>query len=134
MAQSDISRYLELKPGDMEAQKLQRDARVRQYSGNRIDSKELIREVQYLLGKLGYSPGKVDGQMGGKTRRAVRSFQQDQGLSINGKLTAELLTQLEDRLVQKQSPKPATTTQSKSMDDLEGLGDLSNFSIWSLGI
>jgi len=127
MAQSDISRYLELKPGDMEAQKLQRDARVRQYSGNRIDSKELIREVQYLLGKLGYSPGKVDGQMGGKTRRAVRSFQQDQGLSINGKLTAELLTQLEDRLVQKQSPKPATTTQSKSMDDLEGLGDLSNF-------
>jgi N-acetylmuramoyl-L-alanine amidase len=45
---------------------------------------ETIREKQELLQRLGYNPGPVDGLMGSKTERAIKSFQKDVGLVQDG--------------------------------------------------
>ena len=49
-----------------------------------------IARVQAALHKLGYNVGKVDGKLGSKTRAAIRSFQKEHHLSVNGKITPEL--------------------------------------------
>ena len=40
--------------------------------------------VQKALLKAGYDPGKIDGQMGNRTKAALRRFQTDQGLFADG--------------------------------------------------
>jgi Putative peptidoglycan binding domain/Domain of unknown function (DUF4189) len=42
--------------------------------------------AQELLQRLGYEPGPADGDMGPKTRTAMRSFQKDMGLEQTGEL------------------------------------------------
>jgi peptidoglycan hydrolase-like protein with peptidoglycan-binding domain len=42
------------------------------------------RGVQQALVKAGYDPGKIDGQLGGKSKSALRAFQKDHGLSPDG--------------------------------------------------
>ncbi|MEZ5858607.1 MAG: peptidoglycan-binding domain-containing protein [Geminicoccaceae bacterium] len=53
-----------------------------------------MREVQSLLGSLGYDPGPVDGIMGQKTRAAIRGFQEVAGLSVDGNVTEVLVAAL----------------------------------------
>ncbi len=45
---------------------------------------DAVREAQRLLGRLGYDAGPADGRMGERTRTAIRRFQADQGLSVDG--------------------------------------------------
>jgi peptidoglycan hydrolase-like protein with peptidoglycan-binding domain len=45
---------------------------------------EAVRQLQQALKDLGYDPGGVDGQFGGKTESAVRAFQGDRGLTVDG--------------------------------------------------
>ena len=40
-----------------------------------------IEEIQVLLDIYGYDPGRIDGVLGGKTRRAVDKFQKDNNLT-----------------------------------------------------
>lgn len=47
------------------------------------------REVQSRLSTLGYRTGTVDGVFGANTRRALASWQQDEGLRVTGYLTAD---------------------------------------------
>jgi uncharacterized protein len=54
------------------------------------------REVQQLLADLGYNPGPVDGVIGPQTRAAVRDFQADVGLSVDGEISDELYAALTD--------------------------------------
>lgn len=42
-----------------------------------------VEEIQALLDLYGYSPGKVDGAMGLRTREAIARFQRDNGLEEN---------------------------------------------------
>ena len=51
----------------------------------------VIREIQSRLQRLGYSPGEVDGQAGPRTARAVEAFQRAQGVSVDGRLSLDLL-------------------------------------------
>lgn len=44
-----------------------------------------VKKLQQGLQKLGYDPGPADGMLGSKTRAALRTFQQDNGLKIDGK-------------------------------------------------
>jgi len=57
-------------------------------------SHDIIRAVQKLLTQQGLNPGPVDGRMGRKTRRAIRQFQRQVGMTVDGKITEELLQQL----------------------------------------
>jgi len=49
-----------------------------------------VKTVQSNLAALGYHPGPVDGLAGAQTRAAVRRYQADNGLPVNGKLSPEL--------------------------------------------
>ena len=52
------------------------------------------RKVQELLAAKGYSVGTIDGVVGGRTRSAIRSFQEAQGLPADGHASALLLKRL----------------------------------------
>ena len=59
----------------------------------------LVREIQFMLLRLGMEPGPIDGVIGPQTTRAWRKFQQDTGLPqvdlVNGnKIPATALTRL----------------------------------------
>lgn len=55
-----------------------------------------LREAQQRLAALGYRPGAADGKTGPRTREALKSFQQDQGLPPSGVLDAETMQRLRD--------------------------------------
>ena len=67
-------------------------------SSNRVHAliytKGQIKEVQQILYELGYKPGKVDGLMGKKTRKAIRGFQKTHKLKSDGLLTDHLFQKL----------------------------------------
>ncbi len=53
-----------------------------------------VTQAQKYLRQLGYNPGPVDGVGGAKTSAAVRRFQSDRGLNVDGEVTASLLMAL----------------------------------------
>lgn len=53
-----------------------------------------LRGIQKALLDHGYDPGPVDGSMGPRTQRAIRDYQQDAGLPIDGVATKALLDHL----------------------------------------
>src|SRR4051794_12494210 len=50
--------------------------------------------VQVALDKAGFSPGVIDGTMGGLTQQALRGFQEAKGLKVTGEADAETLAAL----------------------------------------
>jgi len=54
----------------------------------------LIRAVQEKLNSMGFDAGTADGIIGPNTRRAIRSFQHDKGMEIDGQISSVLLKQL----------------------------------------
>jgi len=57
-----------------------------------------ISEIQEALVELGYKLGPVDGQMGEKTRSAIKAFEREVGLPITGKISAGLSKSINLRL------------------------------------
>jgi Putative peptidoglycan binding domain len=53
------------------------------------DSAEIL--VQDSLARRGYYGGQVDGVIGPETRGAIREFQHDYGLTVNGRITPQLV-------------------------------------------
>jgi hypothetical protein len=56
--------------------------------------RDTIREAQRALNEKGFSPGAPDGIMGPHTERALRDFQQAQGLGVTGTLDGQTLSAL----------------------------------------
>lgn len=56
---------------------------------------ETVAGIQSRLSYLGYNPGPADGIYGKRTARAIRAFQKDHGLQVDGQIT----TALEDRIL-----------------------------------
>ena len=54
-----------------------------------------VKAIQRVLADLGYSPGPVDGEMGDATVRAISAFQRERKIAETGKITPELLSELE---------------------------------------
>lgn len=53
-----------------------------------------VASIQMNLNDLGYDAGRVDGRIGPKTREAIRNFQRDHGLFVDGRATPELADRL----------------------------------------
>jgi Putative peptidoglycan binding domain len=59
-----------------------------------VPSPDFIMSLQRELKRAGYDPGGTDGKMGPMTRRALRRFQEAQGLSPTGEADIPTLTRL----------------------------------------
>lgn len=59
-----------------------------------IDGSDRVAAIQEGLSKLGYDVGVVDGIYGSRTESAIKSFQQDYGMSVDGKVSSILLDQI----------------------------------------
>ncbi|MCP5373202.1 MAG: peptidoglycan-binding protein [Hyphomicrobiales bacterium] len=59
-----------------------------------------------MLHDLGYGPGRDDGVIDAATRDAVRRFQRDTGLAVDGRVTPGLV----DRLMRRLQPGGGETT------------------------
>jgi peptidoglycan hydrolase-like protein with peptidoglycan-binding domain len=57
-------------------------------------AEQLIGSMQHALAALGYQPGRLDGQLGEETSRAIREFEMDKGLVPKGRISAELMLRL----------------------------------------
>jgi peptidoglycan hydrolase-like protein with peptidoglycan-binding domain len=55
-----------------------------------------IKQVQRLLAASGYRPGPADGRLNADTVAAIRAFEQDQGLSAKGRISAEIVARLQN--------------------------------------
>jgi peptidoglycan hydrolase-like protein with peptidoglycan-binding domain len=62
-----------------------------------VTSRSLISDIQQALSDLGYEPGPIDGIVGPRTRAAIRAYQQDAGLPVNGKADEALMASLDSR-------------------------------------
>jgi len=51
-----------------------------------IDNPEITRQVQQELTREGFYRGAIDGIIGGRTSDAIREYQQDRGLAVNGRV------------------------------------------------
>lgn len=49
-----------------------------------ISFEQLVTDIQRMLTELGYRPGPVDGAMGERTRQAIRRYQSNTGLAVDG--------------------------------------------------
>jgi peptidoglycan hydrolase-like protein with peptidoglycan-binding domain len=54
-----------------------------------------VRHAQETLEELGYPVGGTDGQLGARTRTAIRNFQRDKGLNATGQLDEETAAALD---------------------------------------
>ena len=57
-----------------------------------------VHAVQRALNDLGYAAGTADGQMGSKTRAAIRAYQIDKGLPPSGEPSRSLYGHLQNNL------------------------------------
>jgi len=53
-----------------------------------------VAKAQAALGQLGYKVGMIDGKYGSKTKAAVKAFQKNQKLKVDGKIDDNLLREL----------------------------------------
>ncbi len=59
-------------------------------------NKAEIAGVQRLLADIGFDPGRIDGELGRKTRNAIASFKRSYDLKASGLVTDELVSALAD--------------------------------------
>jgi Putative peptidoglycan binding domain len=78
----------------------------------RADNPELVRQVQQALKDKGQDPGPVDGVMGSRTKDALKSYQQAEGLKATGEMDAQTLAKLgvSDGASPSAAPRPAPSS------------------------
>ena len=81
---------------------------------------ELTQKIQQGLNELGYELGKTDGKAGGRTRAAIRNFQEAHGLPADGEPSEAVLQRIQFDLslpiAQRPKPKPvAAETEDASV-------------------
>jgi peptidoglycan hydrolase-like protein with peptidoglycan-binding domain len=62
--------------------------------GQSAEARDMILSVQSSLAKLGYRPGRLDGQLTPETMRAIRAFEVDQALPESGRVSAPLVARI----------------------------------------
>lgn len=56
-----------------------------------------VKEIQYQLSRHGYDAGPQDGVMGPKTQEAIRQYQKQHGLLIDGRASPELAAHMRQK-------------------------------------
>lgn len=51
-----------------------------------VKSRPNTKQIQIALKNAGYNPGAIDGKMGRRTRDAIKAFQRDRNLSVDGRV------------------------------------------------
>ncbi|MBN1913064.1 MAG: peptidoglycan-binding protein [Candidatus Omnitrophica bacterium] len=51
-----------------------------------VKSRPSAKQIQAALKNAGFNPGKIDGRIGRQTRKAIKMFQKNNGLSVDGKV------------------------------------------------
>jgi len=59
-------------------------------------SEDLVREAQFLLIAKGINAGPIDGKLGGKTKEAIRLYEEQRKLAITGQPTYDLILKLRE--------------------------------------
>jgi peptidoglycan hydrolase-like protein with peptidoglycan-binding domain len=59
-------------------------------------ARTLVKDVQRLLASRGYRPGAIDGRLSAATVKAIRELETDQGLEPKGRISAQVVTWLQD--------------------------------------
>ena len=59
-----------------------------------MPDKQVVVEIQKSLKDMGYNPGVVDGINGKQTQQAIRRYQQDHGLVVDGRATPDLMNHI----------------------------------------
>ncbi len=54
----------------------------------------VVADVQSRLARRGYDPGPIDGVVGAQTRDAIRAWQRDSGMAVDGRVTPALIESL----------------------------------------
>ena len=80
------------RPIDAEANGLYRDL---SWERTPVADSNTIYRAQGFLAALGYSPGPIDGVIGGQTHDAIMAFEADQGLAQTGRIDAAMLDRLQ---------------------------------------
>jgi len=62
--------------------------------GTQYTDAGIVKAVQEALNAAGFDCGSPDGKAGSKTEAAIRAFEQDKGINVNGVITDELLEAL----------------------------------------
>ncbi len=57
----------------------------------------MVRDIQAGLQRLGYSPGSADGRMGPRTSAAIRKYQQDNGMTVDGQPSQAVLDSIRSK-------------------------------------
>ena len=68
-----------------------------QAAGSGPKTSNMVAATQANLHRLGYEPGPVDGQYGARTEAAIREYQRDQGLPVDGKLSGQVALEIENQ-------------------------------------
>ncbi|WP_185983351.1 peptidoglycan-binding protein [Aureimonas mangrovi] len=64
-----------------------------------VDMRRAVRNVQAILGNLGFDAGTPDGVVGDRTTAAIRAFQEQNGLAVTGEIDETLIRELLKRNV-----------------------------------
>ena len=86
----NVTRTTSAKPQSLTAQPA--SSRVRE--ANLAAHKDLVRKTQLALNQLGYSAGEPDGVLGKQTVKAIKHFQVDSDMAVDGKPSYLLLERL----------------------------------------
>ena len=73
------------------------------YEEKRKERLQIV-NIQAALDKLGYSVGGIDGRIGPNTYRAIKKFQSDYKIKVDGELSSNLLEKLNEAIVDHLQP------------------------------
>lgn len=86
------------KPSEVKTAEARKELVLEQYNqkcvGKKVAGDSATREAQVLLNQIGYPCGVADGIAGQKTHDAIRRYQIDNGLPVDGRVSNELLAML----------------------------------------